>query len=405
MTPGAQAAAAIAVIDRWQAGDAGLDRVLAAWGRESRFAGSGDRRAVADLAYCAVRRLRSALWTTDRADLAAGYPDVPVPVGRPALIGSLLMDREAPSARFTGEGHAPKPLAPSEVGRLELDEAPWGVRLDVPDWLSGPDQLGAVPEAALERLRHRAPVFLRASLTGGRLRAAIARLAEEGIAAEPGPLGPGCLRVTDGARRLASSRAFADGLVEIQDAASQAVADLAAGTVAPGSLVLDLCAGAGGKILAICDALGNRGRFVAHDISAKRLAQLAPRASRAGLAIETRAPGQLSDLAGACDLVLVDAPCSGSGAWARNPDARWRLTPGDLATLTQTQAALIGQAAGLVRPGGAIVYATCSMMPVENAGAVAAGLRAAPGLTLEAERAWTPLDGGDGFYAAVLRAG
>ncbi|GMG85265.1 RsmB/NOP family class I SAM-dependent RNA methyltransferase [Paralimibaculum aggregatum] len=413
MTPGARVAAAIAVLDRWAAGTEGLDRVLAAWGRENRYAGSGDRRAVADLVYDAVRRLRSALWAGGRSDLARGAPaglaagpGTPDPSdrpGRPALIGSLRLDGEDPAALFTGAGHAPPPLAAGEAGGAPLDDAPQAVRLDLPDWLLAAELLGEVPEGALDRLRRRAPVFLRANRLKTDPEGAIAALAEDGILAVPGPLSPTCLAVTEGARRVARSGAFRDGLVEVQDAASQAVADLCAAR--PGERVLDLCAGAGGKSLALAAAMAGRGRLRAHDVSATRLAQLGPRALRAGASVEVVGSEALADFTGGCDLVLVDAPCSGSGAWARNPDAKWRLTRAALERLRAAQGALIARGAELLAPGGRLVYATCSMMPAENDRTVAAALAGLPGFTLESRRAWTPLDGGDGFFAAVLRAG
>ncbi|MGF1447080.1 MAG: RsmB/NOP family class I SAM-dependent RNA methyltransferase [Pikeienuella sp.] len=396
MTPSARVAAAIAVIDDWWAGEAGLDRVLAGWGRANRYAGSSDRRALADLVYDAIRRLRSSLWVAGAPDLGA----VAAP-GRPALLGALRQDGADPAAFFDGSRHGPAPLSADERAGRPLAEAPSAVALDLPDWLMTEDRLGEVPRAGLDRQRVRAPLHLRASSQKGGPARAAELLAEDGIETEPGPLAPDCLTVRSGARQVARSRAYLHGHVEIQDAASQAVAIFGAPEVAA-PLVLDLCAGAGGKALALADRLASGGRVLAHDISAARLAELPPRAARAGLRIETRAPGALHNLEGRCDLVLVDAPCSGSGAWARNPDAKWRLTEPRLAELCQLQAALITQAAGLTRPGGLVVYATCSMMPVENRAAVDQALSDAP-LTLEQTRSWSPLDGGDGFFAARLR--
>ena len=388
MTPGARVAAAIEVLDAWASDDQGLDRVLAGWGRGHRFAGSKDRRAIADFVYDAVRRMRSAAWLANRADTTDA---------RALLIGSLRLDGRDPDRLFTGEGHAPDPLAPAErAPGPPLHEAPAAVRLDLPDWLM--PSLGHVPCAALDRLRRRADVFLRVATLRASPETAMARLAEDGIRAEPGPLARTCLRVTAGASRIAASAAFRSGLVEIQDAASQAVAAFCA--VRPGETVLDLCAGGGGKTLALADEMAGRGRLVAHDAAPARLAQIAPRAERAGVTVDIREPG--AALPVACDLVLVDAPCSGSGAWARNPDAKWRLTPEELERLTQTQDGLLDRAAELVAPGGRIVYATCSLLEAENAARIAAFASRLPGFELGAERRWTPLDGGDGFYAARL---
>jgi len=273
------------------------------------------------------------------------------------------------------------------------------VRHDLPDWLM--PYLCHLPARALDRLRARAPLFLRVNTLKADLAGAAAALARDDIATEPGPLSPTCLRVVSGAPRVAASRAFADGLVEIQDAASQAVADFV--EARPGETVLDFCAGGGGKTLSLAAAMGGRGRLVAHDASAARLAQLGPRAARAGAAIETAGPG--ADLPRDCDRVLVDAPCSGAGAWARNPDAKWRLTPGRLTDLTRLQDRVLDAAARSVGPGGRLVYATCSLIGAENAGRVAAFLDRHPGFAAEGERTWTPADGGDGFFAAALRRG
>ncbi len=389
MTPGARVAAAIAVLDRWWAGSEGLDRVLAAWGRESRYAGSGDRRAVADLAYDAVRRLRSALW----AGGVGALPPPGLPLGRPALLGSLRVDGTDPATLFTGAGHAPAPLAPHEGA--DLGPPPPAVVADLPDWALRAADL--TPED-LARLRARAPLFLRVNRLRADPETALAALAADGVAARPGPLAEGCLEVTEGARRVASSRAYLEGLVEIQDAASQAAAAFA--EARPGETVLDYCAGGGGKTLALAAAMEGRGRLLAHDAAPARLAQLPPRAARAGVSVACLTPAELPGLT--ADLVFVDAPCSGSGAWARNPDAKWRLTEADLATYAARQDAILAQAATHVAPGGRLVYATCSLFEVENGARMAAFLHAHPQARLVAERRWRPAEGGDGFYAARI---
>ena len=390
MTPGAHVAAAIEVIARWQDAGEGLDRVLTAWGRAHRFAGSGDRRAIADLAYDAVRRMRSAAWAAGRPETAEA---------RALLIGSLRLDGADPDTRFTGQGHAPAPLDAAERAPTRpVSAAPDGVRLDLPDWML--EQVSHLPRAALAPLRRRAPVFLRVALARATREDALAMLAGDGVTAEPGPLAPGCLRLSAGAGRLAASRAVRDGVVEVQDAASQAVAVFC--DARPGETVLDHCAGGGGKALALADAMAGRGRLFVHDSAPQRLAGLAPRAARANVSVEPVPPGALPPAP--CDLVLVDAPCSGSGAWARNPDAKWRLTPEALAALTAAQDSILDRAAAAAAPGGRLVYATCSLIGAENAARVAAFLARHPGWSFEAERAWTPLDGGDGFYAARLRA-
>ncbi len=347
MTPAARIQAAVEVLDRWQPEAQGLDRVLATWGRANRYAGSGDRRAIADLVYDAVRRLRSAAWAAGEAGSAAG---------RDLMLGSLTLDgldREALAQLFSGDRHAPAPLTEVEAARLgqPLDAAPRPVRLDFPDWLA--PHLEAVPDAALDLMRQRAPLFLRANLLRGDRAAAIAVLAADRIVAEPGALSPTCIKVISGAHTVARSSAYRDGLVEIQDAASQAAAEYA-GAI-PGDTVLDYCAGAGGKTLALAAAMAGQGQLHAHDIAPRRLAQLDERARRAGVEVTLHEPGQTGALTGHCDLVFVDAPCSGSGAWRRNPDTKWRLTAGQLAAYAQTQDNILAEAAAAVRPGGRLV--------------------------------------------------
>ena len=388
MTPAARVQAAIEVLDAWLAGGEGLDRQLVAWGRASRFAGSGDRRAVADLAYDAVRRKRSALWMA-----GAEVSD-----GRSLLIGTLLLDGHQPVEFFTGGRYGPAPLSEAEAERLrkDLDGAPWGVRFDLPDWME-PELIG-VPEAALAALRARAPLDLRVNRLKTHFSAAQAALARDAIQTVPGPLGPECLRITEGAQRLRTAGAYRTGLVEIQDAASQAVAHFAGAL--PGEVVLDLCAGGGGKTLAMATDMAGEGRLMAYDIAPSRMGPLEERADRAGARVEVLDRTDLSQIGPICDLVLVDAPCSGSGAWRRNPDARWDLTPERLAELREVQRNLLRQAAELTAPGGRIVYATCSLLARENAAVVA---DAPAGWAVNDTLSLTPLDGGDGFFAARLQ--
>ena len=396
MTPGARVQAATQIIDCWTSDDEAPGRVIANWGRANRYAGSGDRRAIADLVYDAVRRLRSAAWVAGAVEN---------PSGRDLMLGNLILDgldREALAQIFSGARHAPAPLTGTEAARLgqPLDAAPRPIRLDFPDWLS--PQLEAIPDAALELTRRRAPLFLRVNLLRADRTAAIAALAAEQVVAKSGPLSPTCIEVVSGAHNVIRSCAYRDGLVEVQDAASQAAVDYA--RAMPGDTVLDYCAGGGGKTLALAAAMEGRGRLHAHDIAPRRLAQLDERARRAGVEVTLHEPGQgrspTAALAGRCDLVFVDAPCSGSGAWRRNPDAKWRLTAGQLAAYVQTQDTILAEAAAAVRPGGRLIYATCSMLRVENEERLGAFLAAHA--NFRARRAplvLTPLDGGDGFFA------
>ena len=390
MRPDARASAAIEVLDRWLSGAGPAERLLADWGRANRYAGSGDRRAIADLVYDALRRQRSAGWVAGAGD------------GRGLILGGLLLEGTDPGAVFTGARHAPPPLAEREgEAGADLAEAPWAVRHDLPDWLE--PHLGHLPPATLDAMTRRAPLDLRVNRLKSTPDEARARLSAEGIDTAPAELDRDALRVLSGAHRVLRSDAYRDGLVEIQDAASQAVARFAAAR--PTETVLDLCAGGGGKTLALAAAIENRGRLIAHDIDPRRLAPLEERARRAGAKVELWPDRDLSRLGGSADLVLVDAPCSGSGTWRRNPEAKWAFDPPSLEAMTRAQDQVLDRAVPLLAPGGRIVYATCSLIRAENAARLEAFLARNPGFRIEAERELADHALGDGFFAATLSLG
>jgi 16S rRNA (cytosine967-C5)-methyltransferase len=256
--------------------------------------------------------------------------------------------------------------------RIEADVLPRAIRLSLPDWLD--DRLAAqLAPDELERLGAAlllpAPLDLRVNLLRTDVAGARAALAAEGIAAEPVPLAPLALRV-EGKPALERTRAFREGLVEVQDAGSQLLAHL----VAPrrGQTVVDFCAGAGGKTLALAALLRGSGQVFACDVSATRLARMRERLSRSGASnvqpfgIDSEHDRKLDRLAGRADAVLVDAPCSGTGTLRRNPDLKWRFDPVSLTALGATQRSILAAAARLVRPGGVLVYATCSLLAEEN---------------------------------------
>lgn len=385
MTPGARIAAAIeildAVLDR-----AAAEKVLTGWARASRFAGSGDRAAIRDLVYDALRCLRSHAWIGGAE------------TGRGLMIGALHAAGADPAEFFNGQGHAPAPLLAEETGR-PLAEAPAPVQLDLPDWLMPRFQaaLGAQAEPVAQALRRRAPVFLRVNIARTTREDAVAALAGDGIGTAPHPLSPTALEVTENPRRVQNSACYRDGLVELQDAASQAVCD--ALEVRAGMRVLDYCAGGGGKALALA---AQGARVTAHDAEPRRMRDLPARATRAGTQIARIETADLTEVP-PFDLVLCDAPCSGSGSWRRAPEAKWRLTPARLEELVQIQADILDRAASLVAPGGVLAYVTCSLLTEENGAQTRAFVaRTGHDWRILCERSLTPLDGGDGFYIARL---
>ncbi len=278
-----------------------------------------------------------------------------------------------------------------------IESAPWEARFDAQSWTRPllEDALGADTEAVLRLMRERAPVFLRVNALKADVGTAREMLAEDGIETRRHDLSAFALLIIENPRRVAGSRAYREGLVELQDAASQAVVEVAGGLARDGD-VLDYCAGGGGKALAL--AACKPRSLAAHDVDPRRMKDIPDRALRAGCEITV-----LSDPAGLYDLVFCDAPCSGSGAWRRQPEAKWTLTEDRLNDLTATQDRILERAAELVREGGCLAYATCSLFSQENEWRVERFLGARPDWTQVVERRFLPLEGGDGFFIAVLR--
>lgn len=391
MTPAARVQAAIGVLDQVLAGRP-AEAALTGWARGSRFAGSGDRAAVRDLVFDALRCLRS-------FTALAGASE---PSGRALMIGKIRAEAADPVGLFTGAPYAPPLLSAEEQAALaaasDLDSLPDGVRFDWPDWLLDAVRLacGAEAPAVMAAQRQRAPVFLRVNRIKADRPAAIAALATDGIGAVPSDLAGTALMVVKNASKIKASRAYLDGLVELQDAASQAAVECL--PLADEDWVLDYCAGGGGKALAM--AARARLALVAHDADPARMRDLPARAARAGAAIACVDAKALQGRQ--FDLVLVDAPCSGSGTWRRTPDAKWRLTPARLQDLCRLQAEVLTAAAFHVGPGGRLAYMTCSILGCENEDQTTTFVAQNPGFRLDWQRRFSPVTGGDGFFAALL---
>lgn len=342
--------------------------------RARRFIGSGDRRAVSELAWGAIRQRLRLDWHL--AQLGTR------PTARLLMAAHLLLVEGWPpqklAGHFTGDRFAPPGLAPEEVdlvrrlaARTLVDPAmPEGVRLNLPDWaLPGlRARFGAALEAEAAAMETPAPLDLRANLLRTSRDAARLALAGEGIEATPTPYSPWGLRVAE-RKPVAGTAAFREGLIEVQDEGSQLIALLT--DAQPGMRVADYCAGAAGKTLALAATMGNRGHIVACDVSAPRLEGAGKRLRRAGVDNAERHLLQAGDKwrkrrGRSFDRVLVDAPCTGSGTWRRNPDARIRTNATDLVELAAKQSAILEDASELVRPGGRLVYATCSLLPEED---------------------------------------
>ncbi len=291
---------------------------------------------------------------------------------------ALIAQRRIADAGGAPSGRPALAVEPAEQPWLDrvcaLDPAAVAppIRFSLPDWLwdalrttHGEAAAASIAQALLRP----APLDLRVNTLKTTMDEAVQALATDRIAAHPWPGVPGALRV-DGKPALERSRLFESGGVEVQDAGSQSLALLA--SPRRGQTIVDFCAGAGGKTLAVAALLKNSGQVYACDVSAARLSKLRPRLARAGatnvqpMAIDSENDPKLVRLAGRADVVLVDAPCSGSGTLRRNPDLKWRIDEAEIARLQRTQASILGAAARLVKPGGLLIYATCSLLAAEN---------------------------------------
>ena len=384
MTPAARIAAAISVLDEVLAGEP-AEKVLTNWARGNRFAGSGDRAAIRDLVFGALRRRRSL------AALGGGTD------GRALMLGHVRAGGGDPDTVFTGDRHAPAPLTEAERAGGS-DPQPGAEAHDCPDWIWDRTcaDLGEPQAAAIWQVQQDpAPVAIRANLARVSAADLARRLGAAGIEAVPDPLSPSALVIRGRPRGLTGLDLWAEGLFELQDAGSQWLADQV--PLAPGQSLLDYCAGGGGKTLAVAARVG--GRFHAHDAHWGRMTDLPQRAARAGIRVTLHRPGTPLPV---CDTVLADVPCSGTGTWRRTPDAKWRFSEADLAHLVALQARILDEAAPLVRAGGHLVHATCSILAEENAAQAAAFLARHPDFTPVSEARLLPGAHWDGYHVAVF---
>src|SRR4051812_13224448 len=368
MTPAARLSAAIELIDIIDAQRVPAAKALKEWGTAHRYAGSGDRAAIAGLLWDVLRRRASSAWLMD-ADTS-----------RARLLGMLKLERgmdiETISNLCHGERFAPQPLSAAERAALtqrSLDDAPAHIAGDYPEWLDpylarvfGDDRV-----AEATAMASRAPLDLRVNTLKATRERVLPSLAHLG--AKPTPWSPIGLRIELGADArnpgIHAEEDFIKGAIEVQDEGSQLAALLSAAK--PGEQVIDLCAGAGGKTLALAAMMQGKGRLIATDHDKRQLAPIHERLSRAGVHnADVRTPkgegDPLADIRASADLVLIDAPCTGTGTWRRNPDAKWRMRPGALEVRLKDQIAVLDRAAALVKPGGRIAYITCSVLAPEN---------------------------------------
>ncbi len=428
MTPSARVQAAIELLSLLEDTRAPADRIVQDYFRQRRFIGSKDRRAISERLFAVLRaRARLDWWL-----MRLGCEEIDA---RRRVLAHIAIEGGGPvAALFDGGKFGPAPLTDQEAKIVESlrnqplshpDQPDW-LRLEVPEWLWPRLQalLGEATEEELVALNRPAGLDLRVNRLQATREEAQAKLAAEDIATEPGALSPLSLRA-DGRKPIAGTEVFREGLVEVQDEGSQVVALLTGAK--PGMRVCDFCAGAGGKSLAMAAEMDNKGQIVACDISKGRLDRSAVRFKRAGVHNAHRRPLKnardvwVKKHRRSYDRVLVDAPCSGSGTWRRNPDAKWRLRESDVDELIALQADILDSAARLVKPGGRLVYATCSFLGVENQGQVDRFLAEHNDFQLlELAQVWSETlpgeapcpapylqllpgrDGTDGFFAAII---
>ena len=368
MRPGAHIKAAVEVLEEILFRHRPAATALADWGKNHRFAGSGDRSAIGNLVYDALRRKRSL------AERMAS--DTPRAIALAAAPRALGLSAAAVIANADGSAYAVDPLSEAEQAGLSRElphDTPVPILGDFPDWLE-PSLRRAFGETAaeeLEALARRAPVDLRVNTLKADREKVLKTLAR--FSPTPTPFSPLGVRLPapEGSGRqpnVEAEAAHGKGWYEVQDEGSQ-VAALMAGA-GPRQQVLDICAGGGGKTLAFAASMQNTGQVYAYDDDAARLRPTFERLKRAGARnVQVLRAGDTSALAALgprFDLVFCDAPCTGSGAWRRRPDAKWRLKPANLAQRLEEQRGILGLAAPLVKPGGRLVYVTCSVLPEEN---------------------------------------
>ena len=432
MTPGARLQAAIELLSDIAATPRPADAVAGAYFRSRRYIGAKDRSAVAETVYGVLRRHARLEWWLLRAG-CADPSDARARIIAYAILGESRT-AESVARLFDGAQFTAPPFSDAEtrvaqaLDRHTLDhpQMPEAAQVECPAWAEPALRrvLGGRFRTELEALTGTAPLDLRVNPLRASREQVLAGLAAAGLTARPCRLSPLGVRV-EGRPPIAGLELFRSGAIEIQDEGSQLVAFLA--DARPGHQVVDFCAGAGGKALAMAASMENRGRMVACDVLGNRLKRAAERLRRAGLHnVETRALSSARDPwvkrhKGRFDRVLVDAPCSGTGTWRRNPDSRWRQLGPGLDKLLPLQAELLDSAARLVKPGGRLVYATCSMLAEENEDQIERFLAGHPDFSpLPLTEIWpqvigtpSPMEGPwlrltparhdtDGFFAAVL---
>ncbi|MBI1364009.1 MAG: methyltransferase domain-containing protein [Proteobacteria bacterium] len=423
----AQIQAATELLAQIESSNLPADRLMAGYFRPRRYIGSKDKKVIAEAVYAMQR---------GRGVLAWAVGEVGLPLSaRSMTLAWLVQNKQRVADIFTGAQYQPEPLDEIETKalpkliKLDFETAPADAEHNYPAWLEASLKaaFGLRFADAMQAMNTRAPLDLRANTLKINRDDLMQRLRANGVDVMRAPHAPDGLRVADN-KSLFTMQEFKDGLFEVQDEGSQIAARMSA--VQPGMKVIDFCAGAGGKTLALAAMMGNKGRLQALDVADSKLKELRKRIARAGVDNVNARPitnewdAWLKRQKDSADVVLVDAPCSGSGTWRRNPDSKWRLTPQTLQEVADKQRNILHSASRLVKHGGRLVYITCSVLPEENQGQIDAFLADHKDFTLvPVQHIWKdmfrtpcPTDastlqlaphttGTDGFFIAILQRG
>ena len=435
MTPGAQIQASIELLedvhDAWEEGRAApVDSMLGTYFRNRRYIGAKDKGFISRRVYAVLRHGGQLQWYLEKAKLHISP--------RTLVLATLVMDEKHPinilQTWFTGNEHDARPLHKEERAFIEnppacdTDAMPEWMRLNTPEWCLPRLRkvFGENLEAELEALNQEAPLDMRVNTLKTTREEAAKALGKENFYVTPTPYSPWGLRL-DRRGALFATKTFRDGWIEVQDEGSQLVALL--GNPQPGDKVIDFCAGAGGKTLALAAMMKNKGRLLAWDTSETRLAQSAKRFARAGVdnvqrhVLTSETDSFIKRHKDSADLVVIDAPCSGSGTWRRNPDLKWRFSESDLAEIVAIQRNILDSAQRLVKKGGKLLYITCSVFEDENESQLKQFLTKHPDfMVADTHEIWNKhtrpesagddsrllrlspyLTGTDGFFAALLQ--
>lgn len=438
MTPGARINAAIEIATEIDEGGTASDNIVETYFRNRRYAGSKDRRAITDRVYGLIRRRARLDWWIERSGSSLA-PNARLRV----IVDLALNDKNRPEEIqrfFSGGRHCPPELSPEEVALADSlagrpithhSEMPDSVSHEYPGWLDASlkRRFGDRLAEEMTALNQPAPMDIRVNTLKSTFEQVYSSLQGETLDAEPTPFSPIALRIT-GHVRIGGSTAYQQGWIEIQDEGSQLIALLC--DARDGMTVVDFCAGAGGKTLALAATMARegivRGRLIACDVFSQRLQRMKSRIKRAGAegiqrhTLSSENDPWIEGLAGTADRVLLDVPCTGSGTWRRHPVDKWRLTPVELEEAMETQQRILTSASRMVKPGGRLIYATCSVLPEENEDQVAWFTSENPEFAImDCRQLWHDCVGGeapvngpfmqlspastrtDGFFCAVLQ--